>query len=76
MTMASEARTFLPQNNEDVAVGAKRKLHGVRAEELFAVLGAAAGALATTMLLFGWFTPLTGGVGFVVVSYILFLIFI
>ena len=75
MTTALETRTFLPNREVLAPEGEKRKLHGVRAEELFSVIGAAVASLATTMLIFGWFTPLTGGVGFVVVAYFLFLIF-
>ena len=75
MTSAMPKQTFLPDLELREPEGQKRKLHGVRAEELFSVLGAAAAALSTTALLFGWFTPLTGGVGFVVVSYLLFLLF-
>jgi phosphate transport system permease protein len=75
MTSLLENRTFLPERETLAPDGDKRKLHGVRAEELFSVLGAAVAALSTTMLLFGWFTPLTGGIGFVVFSYALFLLF-
>jgi len=71
----SSARTFTPQNIVDVDTNPKRQLRGVRAEEMFNILGAAAAALTTTALLFGWFTPMTGGIGFVVVSYIFFILF-
>ena len=74
-TFRNGSRTFVPQPAEKSATNPKRKLHGVRAEEMFAVIGAAAGSIATTALLFGWFTPLTGGVGFVVMAYFLFIVF-
>ena len=74
-TINSTTRTFVPTKRETEPVGPKRKLHGIRAEELFAVLGAAVASIATTALLFGWVTPMTGGVGFVFVSYVLFLVF-
>jgi phosphate transport system permease protein len=71
----SSARTFTPQNLVDADTSPKRQLRGVRAEEMFNILGAAAAALTTTALLFGWFTPMTGAIGFVVVSYIFFILF-
>ena len=73
--ITNSQRTFVTTRDESKPDAAKRQLRAIRAEELFSVLGAAGASLATTALLFGWFTPLTGGVGFVVVSYILFLVF-
>ena len=73
--LAQPNQTFLPQKETSKPESAKRRLRSIRAEELFAILGAAAGSIATTALLFGWFTPMTGDVGFVVTAYVLFLIF-
>jgi phosphate transport system permease protein len=67
--------TFVPQNSDPVDSNPKRQLRGVRAEELFNVLGAAVAALTTTALLFGWFTPMTGAIGFVFIGYVLFILF-
>ena len=69
------ARTFTPQITSDIDNSPKRQLRGVRAEELFNILGAAVAALTTTALLFGWFTPMTGNIGYFFVSYVLFILF-
>jgi phosphate transport system permease protein len=69
------ARTFTPQITSEIDTSPKRQLRGVRAEELFNILGAAVAALTTTALLFGWFTPMTGNIGYLFVSYVLFILF-
>lgn len=51
----------------------RRTLRRATFEERFDLLGAAAAGLATSTLLFGWLAPLTGVVGWVVVSYLAFL---
>jgi len=53
--------------------GPRRNLRKATLDEKFNVIGAAAAAIALTTLLFGWFTPLTGVVGWVVVAFLLFL---
>jgi hypothetical protein len=69
-------KTFLPSATPQVPESPKKEnCRGIRPEGLFRRIGAADSALSTTALLFGWFTPLTGGIGYVVVSYILFLVF-
>ncbi len=67
--------TYTPKLDSQAPEGPRRNLHGVRAEEVFSVLGSAGAALATTALLFGWFTPMNGGIGFVVVSFVFFLLY-
>jgi len=51
----------------------KRDLRGVRAEDVFNLLGALAAGAATATLLFGWIAPLTGGVGWFVVAFLSFI---
>lgn len=75
MTTNTIARTFLPSTSDTPPEGAKRKLRGARAEDLFSILGAAVASLCATALLFGWLTPMTGAIGFVIVSYVLFILF-
>ena len=58
---------------EGIETGPRRNLRRTTLDEKFNVIGAAAAAIALTTLLFGWFTPLTGVVGWVVVAFLLFL---
>jgi phosphate transport system permease protein len=51
----------------------RRRIGGVPANERLSLLGAAACGVAVTMLLFGRLSPLSGGLGFVVVAYVVFL---
>jgi phosphate transport system permease protein len=64
-------RTATPTTES--GVGERRRLRGQTFEERFDLLGAGAAALATSTILFGWITPLTGAIGWVVVSYLAFL---
>lgn len=65
-------RTRLPEFN-DVEQSAIREVRKMRLEDKFDMIGGAVSGLALTYLLFGWFTPLTSDVGFVVVAFLLFL---
>lgn len=56
----------------DAPVGPRRSLHRATLDDRFNIVGALVASIALTSLLFGWFTPLIGGVGFVVVAFILF----
>ncbi|MDP3713309.1 MAG: phosphate ABC transporter permease PstA [Mycobacteriales bacterium] len=51
----------------------RRRTGGVRATEVYAVLGAAVGSVATTAVAFDFLAPLSGPLGFVVMAYALFL---
>ena len=53
--------------------GPKRTLRAMRAEDVFNILGALLAAIATTTLLFGWIAPLTGLVGWVFVTFLLYI---
>ena len=57
----------------DTPVGVKRTLRRATLDERFNVIGALAAAAALTALLFGWFTPLTSAIGWVVVAFVLFI---
>lgn len=56
-----------------VEEGPKRTLRGIRLEEAFNILGALAAAMATATLLFGWIAPLTGPVGWFLVTFVGFI---
>ena len=65
------ARTVIP-TAEGVEVGPKRQLHVSTSEDRFNLWGALAAGVAVALLLFGWFAPLTGQVGWAVVAYLSF----
>jgi phosphate transport system permease protein len=67
-------KTYLPSEDREPAAP-KRRISGMRTEDYFNAFGSAAAAIATTVLLFGWIAPLQGAVGFVVVSYLIFLLY-
>lgn len=67
-------RTAIP-DRDGVEVGDRRQVHSARLEDRYAILGAAAGALALAALLFGWIAPLSGIVGFIVVAFLAFIVF-
>jgi len=71
---ASAARRTRTPARGAVTTGAKRDLHGVPLDDTFNVLGAAAAGLAVATLLFGWLTPMTGYVGWIVVAFLAFLL--
>ena len=50
-----------------------RRIAGISREDLGNILGAGASAIAVTFLLFGLLAPLQGSVGFVVVTFLVFL---
>ncbi|MFJ6652766.1 phosphate ABC transporter permease PstA [Microbacterium sp. NPDC091313] len=64
-------RTFRPSVG-DGPVGPRRTMGGAVAEDAFNLVGALGAALAVATLLFGWFTPMTGAVGWAVVTYLSF----
>lgn len=64
--------TFIP-NRDATKVGERRRVRSARLEDRYAVLGAAAGALAIAALMFGWIAPLTGAVGFIAVAFLAFI---
>ena len=65
-------RTFIP-SSDVVEVGPRRAIHGTPLEERFNVFGAAAAGISVAILLFGWFAPLTGEIGWAVIAFIGFL---
>jgi len=64
-------RTTIPLR--DGHVGARRDLRTVPFGDRFDVLGSAAAGLALSSLLFGWLTPMTGVIGWLVLSFLGFL---
>ncbi len=67
-------RTVLPHRQPVPPPGPVRTLGGMPRGEVANLVGAAASALATGLLLFGRLTPLRGNLGFVVVTYGVFLV--
>jgi len=65
------ARTAIPVRDD--AVGQRRDLRSVPLDDAFNVVGAIVAGIAVATLLFGWLTPMTGFVGWLVVSFIAFL---
>jgi len=72
MSSQRPARTSMPRADR-AASGDRRKLRTATLDQRFDLLGALAASLALTTLLFGWFLPLTGIVGWVVVAFLLFI---
>ncbi|WP_291057736.1 phosphate ABC transporter permease PstA [Herbiconiux sp.] len=66
------AATSIP-DVEGVEVGPRRGVRTATLDEKFNVVGALAGALALSTLLFGWIGPLTGVIGWFVVAFLAFL---
>jgi phosphate transport system permease protein len=58
---------------EGIETGPRRNLRKATLDEKFNLFGAAIASIALTTLLFGWFTPLTGVVGWVVVAFLSFI---
>jgi len=74
-----EAEEVAPRTNTpkpgDSAVGPRRTLRTATLDERFNIGGALVAAVSLATLLFGWFTPLTGAIGWVVVAFISFIAF-
>lgn len=71
-TTQLEKKTSLPDPDR-ASEGVVREVRKMRLEDKFDMIGGAVAGLSLTFLLFGWFTPLTSDVGFVVVAFLLFL---
>ena len=69
---ATSPRTRIPDRGE-TEIGDRRQVRSARLDDRYALLGAAAGALALAGLLFGWIAPLSGAIGFFVVAFLSFL---
>jgi phosphate transport system permease protein len=67
------ARSLLPSPGE-TPVGPRRQIRGAAAEDTFNLVGALSASLAVATLLFGWLTPMTGAVGWAVVTYLGFVL--
>jgi phosphate transport system permease protein len=67
-------RTVIP-DVASVTPAKRRIVRRVTADDAFAVLGSLAAASALSTLLFGWFAPLSGPIGWVVVTFLAFLVF-
>jgi phosphate transport system permease protein len=67
-------QTTLPSRSEARPTQTRRQLVGVRREDRMAIGGAAAAALATTGVLWTQLAPFTGLLGYVVVSWLLFVL--
>lgn len=68
----SRQRTFLPDPGDEPD-GLRRNVRGSTARDRFNLFGAAAAGAGLAGLLFGWFAPLSGLIGWVVVAFGAFL---
>jgi phosphate transport system permease protein len=67
--------TQLPSRaGRPASIATKRKIGGVTRDDLLLIGGAAVSSLATTTLLFGRITPITGQPGFLVVAFVIFIL--
>lgn len=73
-TATTAPRTTVPERDHAPTRQVPRPLGGARATDLFAVVGALAAALATTGLLWTQLGPFTGLLGYLVVSWLLFVL--
>ncbi|WP_203674497.1 phosphate ABC transporter permease PstA [Streptomyces sp. SID13666] len=77
MSAQNSPRTTLPSKSTSPDAGSprepRRRLALLRATDVYAVLGAAAASLSITALLFTRLLPFSGGLGFTLVAYGLFL---
>jgi phosphate transport system permease protein len=64
--------TFIP-SKQGIQIGSRRGLRESTLDERFNILGALVAGPTIATLLFGWFTPLTGVVGWVVVAFLAFI---
>ncbi|HEY2794027.1 MAG TPA: phosphate ABC transporter, permease protein PstA, partial [Micromonosporaceae bacterium] len=67
--------TTIPVRPADTALPDRRRTGLIRASDVFALVGAAAAALSATGLLWTQLSPFTGVLGYVVVTWLLFVIF-
>lgn len=67
-----EPRTTIP-SRDDAEVRPRRKLSRSTLDERFNIVGALVAAMALATLLFGWFTPMTGAIGWTVVAFLSFI---
>ena len=64
--------TFIP-SSQGIEIGPRRRVRAARLDDRFNLLGAAAAGIALATLIFGWFTPLSGGVGWSIVAFLSFI---
>jgi phosphate transport system permease protein len=72
-TASSREGTTIP-TRDGIHTAPRRELHKTTFTARFDLIGALASSMAASTLLFGWFTPLVGVVGWVVVSFLLFIL--
>lgn len=66
--------TSIP-SSQGIEVGPRRRVRSARFDDRFNLFGAAFAGIAVGSLIFGWFTPLSGGLGWMIVSFFTFLAF-
>jgi phosphate transport system permease protein len=71
--MTREQTTLIDPDRKDR--GVKREVRKARAEDMFDIASGAVAGISVATLLFGWFTPLQGAVGWTLFAYVLFLAF-
>ena len=73
-TAPTKTTTIIP-SSEGIEIGPRRRVRSVRLDDRFDLIGAGVAGIAVGTLLFGWFTPLSGGVGWTIVSFLSFITF-
>lgn len=73
VTDVRAAETHLPRRDEPAEPEVRRTISNTRRSDVFAVIGAAASAIALASVIFTQLAPFDAILGFVVVSYVLFL---
>ena len=73
-TESSAHRTVIP-DVAGITPATRRVLRRVTLDDRFAIVGSLVAASALSTLLFGWFAPLSGAIGWVVVTFVAFLAF-
>ncbi len=67
----TDPATAIP-SKDGIEIGPRRTLRTATLDEKFNLGGALIAGMALATLLFGWFTPMTGGIGWAVVAFIAF----
>ncbi|TFC91279.1 phosphate ABC transporter permease PstA [Cryobacterium sinapicolor] len=73
LTPTAPAHTTTIPSPGGTPIGPRRRVRGARLDDRFNLLGAASAGIAVAVLLFGWFSPLSGGVGWLLVAFIAFI---
>jgi phosphate transport system permease protein len=74
MALTTSRAVPAPDARQATGIRPRRVTRGLTGRDVADLIGAVVSALCLTVLLFGRLTPLSGGFGFVVVAYVLFIV--